>query len=162
MHPATPTSKSAPTVIRRAQTQRGKALDIFGDSVFLKIGGQETGGRYALIEDVTPPGGGTPLHVHHREDEGFYVLEGDYLFEADGHRYQVRAGDFVFIPRDIPHRFRNIGKTNGTMLLTLEPAGLEIFFEELAAVSGPPTPEKVGPIFVKYGLELLGPPLSDE
>ncbi len=74
----------------------------------------------------------------------------------------MRTGDFVFVPRDIPHRFRNIGETKGTILLTLEPGGLEIFFEELAAVSGPPDPAKVAPIFEKYGLELLRPPLGDE
>jgi mannose-6-phosphate isomerase-like protein (cupin superfamily) len=139
----------------------GKPLRIYDDLLYIKLGGKETGGRYSLIEDVTVPGGGTPLHVHHREDESFYVLEGDYLFEANGKRFEVHAGDFVFAPRDVPHRFRNIGTRSGTMLLTLEPAGLELFFEELAAVTGPPDPVKVAPIFEKYGLELLGPPLAD-
>jgi mannose-6-phosphate isomerase-like protein (cupin superfamily) len=160
MHPEA--SKSEAAIVRRGQTRRGDPLNIYGDIIYLKIGSQETGGRYSLLEDVTPPGGGTPLHVHHREDEGFYVLEGEYLFEADGKRFEARTGDFVFVPRDIPHRFRNIGKTNGTILLTLEPGGLEIFFEELAAMSGSPDPARVAPIFEKYGLELLGPPLGDE
>lgn len=111
---------------------------------------------------MTPPGGGTPLHVHHREDEGFYVMEGMYLFEADGESFEAQTGDFIFVPRNTPHRFRNIGKTAGTILLTLEPGGLEVFFGELAAVGGPPSPEKVAPLFAKYGLELLGPPLGDE
>lgn len=149
------------TLLKRTKSRRGEGLSIFSDLVYVKLGAQETGGHYSLIENVTPPGGGPPLHVHHREDEGFYILEGDYLFEADGKRLEAHAGDFVFIPRDTPHRFRNIGTTTGTMLLTLEPAGLEIFFEELAAIPGPPDPAKLAPIFVKYGLELLGPPLGD-
>ena len=149
-------------VVGRATSRRGEPLNIYGDLIYIKLGGKETGGRYAILEDVTPPGGGSPLHVHHREDEGFYILEGDYLFEADGKRFAAHTGDFVFAPRDIPHRFRNVGATAGTMLLTLEPAGLEDFFEELAAVAGPPDPSKVVPVFLKYGLELLGPPMADD
>ena len=158
MNPAT----SGASVVKRGETRRGKPLDIFGDNIYIKMGSVETNGRYSLIEDVTPPGGGPPLHVHHREDEGFYILEGEYLFQTGEARHKVGPGDFVYIPRDIPHCFKNIGGTTGTMLLTLEPGGLEVFFAELSAVSGPPTPEKVAPIFVKYGLELLGPPLADE
>ena len=162
MNPATQTAKPEASVVRRAQSRSGEPLQIYGDLMYVKLGGSETGGRYSLIEDVSPPGGGTPLHVHHREDEGFYVLEGEYLFEADGERFEARTGDFVFVPRHIPHRFRNIGNTPGTILLTLEPAGLEDFFVELAAIAGPPDPAKVAPLFEKYGLELLGPPLQDE
>ncbi len=151
---------SAPSVVGRAQPRRGQPLKIFSDSLYVKLGAADTGGRYSLIEDVTPPGAGTPLHVHHREDEGFYVLEGHYLFEASGQRFEARTGDFVFVPRDTPHRFLNIGESSGTMLLTLEPGGLEVFFEELAAIAGPPDPALLAPVFEKYGLELLGPPLT--
>jgi hypothetical protein len=145
MQTASQPAKREASVIGRARSLRGEPLKIFDDVIYIKLGGQETDGRYALLEDVT-----------------FYVLEGDYLFEADGKRFEAHTGDFVFVPRDIPHRFRNIGKTNGTLLLTLEPAGLEIFFEELAAVPGPPEPAKLIPLFEKYGLELLGPPLGDD
>jgi mannose-6-phosphate isomerase-like protein (cupin superfamily) len=124
-------------IVCRAQPRRGKPLNIFSDSIYVKLGAADTGGRYSLLEDVTPAGAGTPLHVHHREDEGFYVLEGDYLFEASGERFEAHAGDFVFVPKDTPHRFLNIGQSSGTMLLTLEPGGLEIFFEELAGHSIP-------------------------
>ncbi len=148
-------------VVPRAKARRGEPIRIFSDTIYVKLGAEDTGGRYSLLEDVTPAGEGTPLHVHHREDEGFYVLEGHYLFEAAGERFEAHTGDFVFVPKHTPHRFLNIGKTAGTMLLTLEPAGLEVFFKELAAVSGPPDPEKLSPVFEKYGLELLGPPLSN-
>jgi quercetin dioxygenase-like cupin family protein len=150
------------SIVRRACTLHGEPLNIYGDRIYVKLSGKETRGRYALLEDVTPPGGGTPLHVHHREDEGFYVLEGHYLFEADGKTFEARTGDFVFGPRDVPHRFTNIGDTDGTILLTIEPAGLEDFFAELAAVQGPPDPAAIAPIFAKYGLELLGPPRGAE
>jgi quercetin dioxygenase-like cupin family protein len=134
---------------------------MYGDTIYVKLGAQDTEGKYSLVENVTEPGGGPPLHVHHRENEGFYLLEGDYLFEADGNRFEGHAGDFVFVPRDISHSFKNIGSTSGTMLVTLEPGGLELFFEELAAITGPPDPDAVAPLFEKYGLELLGPPIED-
>lgn len=159
MQPAETIVREA-SVVRRATPIHGEPLNIFGDLMYVKLSGEETGGRYSFIEDMTPPGGGTPLHVHHREDEGFYILEGDYLFEADGKRFEAHTGDFVFVPKHIPHRFRNIGSTIGTILLTVEPAGLEVFFEEIAALTGPPDPAELTPIFNKYGLELLGPPLD--
>jgi mannose-6-phosphate isomerase-like protein (cupin superfamily) len=162
MQPAAATAWREASVVRQKQTRHGEPLNIYGDLIYVKLSGEDTGGRYALLEDVTPPGGGTPLHVHHREDEGFYILEGHYRFEAAGKTLEAQAGDFVFVPRDVPHRFRNIGATTGTILLTLEPAGLEVFFRELAAVPGPPDPAKVAPIFARYGLELLGPPLGDD
>lgn len=150
-----------PSVVRRATARRGEPLNIFGDLIYIKVASEDSGGRYSLLECVTGPGEGPPLHVHHREDEGFYVLEGQYLVQAGEERFEVGPGDFVSVPRDIPHCFRNIGETTGTMLLTLEPGGLEEFFAEVAAVSGPPDPTALGPIFVKYGLELLGPPLGE-
>jgi len=66
-----------------ANGARGYApLNIFGDLVTVKLSGKDTGGAYAVMENVTQPKAGPPLHVHHREDEGFFVIEGDYIFEA--------------------------------------------------------------------------------
>jgi len=128
--------------------------------VTVKLSGKDTAGAYALLENVTQPNEGPPLHVHHREDEGFYVIEGDYVFEAAGKRFEAHTGDFVWVPRDTPHTFQNIGSKPGRLLLTVEPAGVEEFFQELAGLQGPPDPAIVAPIFAKYGLELLGPPLA--
>ena len=89
-------------------------------------------------------------------------MEGKYLFEAAGERFEAPTGDFVFVPRHIPHRFLNIGKTAGTMPLTLEPGGLEVFLRRArgrgwAAVSG-----GGGTSLREVWLELLGPSLGDE
>jgi quercetin dioxygenase-like cupin family protein len=120
---------------------RGDVLNIFGDRILTKISGAETSGAFALMEDLSPPRGGTPLHVHHREDEGFYILEGHYLFEVSGERQEAHSGDFFWVRREVPHRFLNIGAEAGRMLITVSPAGLEVFFEELAvATAGRPRP----------------------
>jgi mannose-6-phosphate isomerase-like protein (cupin superfamily) len=137
----------------------GQPLNVYGDILSFKITGKETEGRYMIMEVLTPPNLGPPLHVHHREDENFYIIEGDYLFEVDGRQIELHAGDFVRPPRGVPHCFQNIGSTAGRMLVTVEPAGIEDFFGEIAAIPGPPDPAKIGTVGAKYGLELLGPPI---
>jgi len=148
-----------PSVVRSGEAKGQGPLNIFGDLISVKLSGADTEGACSVMEDVTQPNEGPPLHVHHREDEGFYILEGDYVFEIDGRRQEAHAGDFLWAPRRIPHCFQNVGSKPGRILLTVEPAGLENFFAELAAIEGPPDPAAVAPIFEKYGLELLGPPL---
>lgn len=106
-------------------------LNIYGDLLYFKVTGRETHGKYAIMESVTPPNQGPPLHVHRVEDESFYILEGDYLFEVDGKQMELHTGDFAWAPRDVPHCFQNIGATPGRMLVTIEPAGIEGFFSEL-------------------------------
>ena len=141
---------------------RGDVLNIFGDRILTKISGAETSGAFALMEDLSPPRGGTPLHVHHREDEGFYILEGHYLFEVSGERQEAHSGDFFWVRRGVTHRFLNISTESGRTLFTVNPAGLELFFEELAAATAgrPPDPDTLATIFQKHGLELLGPTLQ--
>ena len=149
-----------PILVRAGLSFRGEALNIYGSLIYPKLTGAQTGGKYAVMESTTPPGGGPPYHMHHREDEGFYVVEGQYLFEIGEQRIQARPGDFLLAPKDVPHCFQNIGKTTGTHVVIVEPAGLEVFFAEIAALDGRPDPAKVLPIFDKYGLELLGPPMG--
>jgi quercetin 2,3-dioxygenase len=160
MATATTEPSSGPWTVRAGQTAGGEPLNIFGDLVFLKLTGKETGGKWVVLETIAEPGYGPPLHVHHREDESFYVLEGTFLIETNGNRMEAHAGDFLFTPRGTPHTFMSMGPSVGRVLVIAEPAGLEDFFRELAALTGPPDPASVAPIFAKYGLELLGPPLA--
>ncbi|MBM3773815.1 MAG: cupin domain-containing protein [Acidobacteria bacterium] len=150
----------APIPLARGAAPSGRPLNVYGDLVYIKLSGEETGGRLAVMEDHVPAGQGPPLHVHHREAEIFYVLEGDFEFEVAGRGFQASAGDFFYVRRDIPHTFRNAGAGTGRLLITVEPAGLENFFAEIAAAPGPPDPAGAAEIFAKYGLELLGPPLA--
>jgi quercetin dioxygenase-like cupin family protein len=71
-------------LLKPRETRSTGPLNIFGDLVFVKLGGDDTDGNYAIMKTVTPPQGGPPLHRHRREDESFYVLEGEYVFEVDG------------------------------------------------------------------------------
>jgi len=152
------------TLILKPGETRGKApVNIFGGEVWVKLGGADTDGSYAITEGITPPNGGPPLHRHSREDESFYILEGEFVFEVDGKQTKAGPGCSVFVPRGTAHLFQNIGTGVGRMLSVVQPAGLEDFFTEMSVASGTmqePDKAVLIPIFQKYGLELLGPPLG--
>jgi mannose-6-phosphate isomerase-like protein (cupin superfamily) len=127
-----------------------------------KLTAQDTGGACSLFELVTPPKMGPPRHVHHREDEWYYVLSGEFLFEVGGTKYTLPTGSAIWAPRDIPHVWANPGTVDGRMILLCQPGGFERFFDELAkAEMDKDTLEQMGQLMLKYGMEMLGPPLFD-
>jgi quercetin dioxygenase-like cupin family protein len=146
-----------PAFVAPGTSITGKILNVLGDRVTVKLSGGETVGGYTILEQETDPGNGPPMHVHHKEDEAFYILEGDYEFHVGGRVIRARAGVFLYGPREIPHRFQNVGTTRGRMLVFIQPAGIEYFFEEIAAatVDGHPDMEKVGAACRKYEIEFV-------
>lgn len=115
-----------------------------------------TNGAYSISEDVTPPGQGAPPHVHHREQETFVVLEGEYEFQCGDRKFKGSRGSMVVLPKDIPHAFRNAGSTTGRSVVILVPGGMEKVFEDLSAMPpGPPDLGKINAITMKYGVEFL-------
>ena len=154
---------SQPFLMMPGETRGAGPLNILGDQVWIKLAGVDCAGGLSIMEDVTPPQAGPPLHRHSREDEWFYVLEGDYLFEVDGNQMTVGPGHSLFAPRGTAHTFQNIGPRPGRMIVLGQPAGMDVFFTELAAATKDmlePDLSVIVPIFEKYGLELLGPPLA--
>ena len=148
---------AAPYVLPPRRGRAGKSWHVLGDTVTPKITSEDTGGRYCVLELVSPPGGGTPMHVHHREDESFYILEGEFSVQVGGHVQRTAAGSFVFGPREIPHRYENIGQTTARMLVLVEPGGMDRMFEEFqgALVAGRPDMDKIGEICRRYEIEFV-------
>ena len=150
------------------ENRAGPHVAVAGDVYTLKVSGAETGGRYALFEFFVPPGGGPPRHVHTREDEAFFVTEGELWFEVDGQQFTLGPGGFVNAPRDVPHRFANRGDVPARAVVVASPAGLEDFFWEVGTpwddpttAPGQPTPDEIGRLMdaaPRYGLEILAPP----
>jgi mannose-6-phosphate isomerase-like protein (cupin superfamily) len=101
-----------------------------GDKYTFLATGAQTEGAYFLFLALVPPRGGPERHVHHREHEWYYVLEGTLDVTLGDKMIKVSTGDFVHIPRDTPHAFRNIGSKDARMLIHCVPAGLEKMFEE--------------------------------
>lgn len=161
----TPTTASA--VATALQTGEGEALWAFGVLATIKASGETTAGRVAVIEHLAPRGAGSPLHVHHREDEWFYVIDGSVTFWIGGEVFEAEAGAFVYGPRDVAHTFI-VSSEQARFLLVTEPAGFEEFMRAMGqpatALTIPPPaapPSDLGPVIAaaaEYGIEILGPP----
>ncbi len=143
-------------------SRSGEPLRLLGETISIKVRGADTGGAFEIAEEITPPQGGPPLHLHKREDEWLYVLEGTFLFEMAGQQVKATAGASVFVPRGVPHTFQNVGEGPGRLLGVIAPAGIEQFFRALAKTCehGVPSASELAPLFQQHGLELLGPPLA--
>ena len=146
----------------------GKSLWVLDELVMYKIISDHTGGAYSLLEVVTQPAGGPPPHVQHREDEAFYVLEGEYEFVVEGLTMRVGAGSLIYVPKGNLHAHKNVGEEPGRMLVSQTPGGLhERFFEEIgteasdeAAPLGSEDPQymrKIAAIAAEYVIEILPP-----
>lgn len=140
----------------------GKRLRVVGDSAFVLLSGEDTGGAFSLLFYTAPPNGGPPRHVHHREEETFYVLEGEFEFLRGDTLVKAGPGTVVYAVRDVPHTFRNIGDMEGRLLIQISPAGFEKFFEQVEeeTEAGRCTQEKLTSLAATYGCDILGPPLG--
>ena len=148
-----------------APGESSKSLWVFGELVMYKTKSEQTGGAYSLFEVVTQPGGGPPPHVLHREDEAFYVLEGEYEFLDEGRTNRAGAGSLMYIPKGNLHTHKNAGVGIGRMLMTQTPGGLhERFFEVIGEEAketstplgseDPPDMESIAKIAAEYGIEM--------
>ena len=139
------------------QSKSGPQHHVLGDLVTVKIHGRDTGGVYSQIESTCGPKVGPPPHIHHREDETFFVIEGEFEFICGGERTTGGPGTVARLPRGVSHRFANIGDTPGRVLVTITPAGFEDFFAEVGAL--PPEQQMEMPnlsvVASRYGLEFV-------
>ena len=118
----------------------GTSAWLLGELYTIKVTGAETGGAFAVVEQMTPPDApGPPPHRHHRTDETFYVLEGDLEFSADGATVRAGAGSVVRVPRGLLHTYRNVGASPTRQIVVIAPAGFERFFVEAGEVTDDPT-----------------------
>jgi quercetin dioxygenase-like cupin family protein len=139
----------------------GQPVNVLGVPMFIRIRGHETNGTLAQVEAHDLPGaGGPPPHIHHREDETFHVLEGEYEFMVAGKTLRGGAGTTLFAPRGIPHTYRCVSPNGGKLSVLLTPSGFEGFFAEIGALSAAEQQDipRVVQIAQRYGLEFLPPP----
>ncbi len=137
----------------------GKLVNLGGIGVHFKLYGEETGGLLAIVEHPLEPGTLVPPHMHAREDEFSYVLEGHFGVRIGERVLEAGPGSYVFKPRNIPHTFWNAGSTSARLIELIAPAGFEHFFVEMATlfpVGGLPDLEQVVSLGQRYGLT-LGP-----
>ena len=145
----------------------GRTIAVVGDVYRFLATGEDTNGKYAMWEAIVPPGGGPPPHVHSREEEGFYILEGEITFQIGEERVVATAGMFANMPVGTPHSFKNESTLPAKMLISVAPAGLEQMFFEVGVpvargdtTASPPTKaeiEKLLAIAPRYGVEIRLP-----
>jgi quercetin dioxygenase-like cupin family protein len=141
----------------------GKTVHVLGADIHIRVSSRDTDGAFTTFDAQIPPRQGPPLHRQQHDDESWYVVEGEFLFEVDGEEIYASAGATVFARRGTAHTFQNVGTKPGRILTTAVPGGIDLFFEEIDAVAPrgtAPDRAKLLPIFEKYGNELLGPPMS--
>ena len=142
----------------------GERIWIVADTMTLKATGDSTGGSLVLVENLTAPGGGPPPHVHTRDDEFFYVLDGSFEIRIGDELHAVGPGGFAYVPRGTVHNFRNTAASPSRILVGFTPGGMEGFFREAGrpATDDGPAPQvdedeiaRTLAAAPKYGLEAL-------
>jgi quercetin dioxygenase-like cupin family protein len=131
-----------------------------GGDVTLVVTGDQSNGALAALDVVAPPGEGPPLHVHNREDETVYILEGEFRWKLGAELCATQPGSFVFIPRGLAHCFQCVGQQPGRMLITFAPAGMEGFFERLSSLTAFDL-EAFRDAAAEHGMDVVGPPLAE-
>jgi mannose-6-phosphate isomerase-like protein (cupin superfamily) len=132
----------------------GQAVGVLRSRSTFKATSAQTGGAYALLEQVIPAGHGPPLHVHRHETEIFYILEGEFELTVGTEKVPAPAGTAAVCPRDIPHTFRNVGSSPGKLLLTVIPGRFGDYFLEVDKVNDGDR-EAIKALAAKYDVEIL-------
>ena len=129
----------------------------------IKISGKDTETDLAVFEQTgLTPKGGPPLHIHPNQDEWFYVIEGNYLFQVGEENYQMNAGDTIFLPRKVQHAFVQLSE-KGKMIVSYLPAGkMEGFFAVTDKWTTSPTKEEIAKVFAEHDMQVVGAPLKAE
>jgi quercetin dioxygenase-like cupin family protein len=133
-----------------------------GRDLVFKVTGEDTGGAFDYFVVEVAPRGGPPLHVHHHQEETIHVLKGRYKVRIGDSITTLEPGGFAYMPSEVPHTFLNLTDEPGELIVVYTPGGGHKFYEEFGPLSrsGPPDPKRVAPLFEKYGMTLLGPPLT--
>jgi mannose-6-phosphate isomerase-like protein (cupin superfamily) len=126
----------------------------------IKVSTADTGGALFLMEHTDMGKGGPPRHVHFKQDEWFYAVNGEFAFVVGDETFRLRPGDSLFAPQKVPHVWACGSDTAETLTITVSPAGtFETFIRDAAKLTKPPTTEEDARAFAAHGMKLLGPPL---
>jgi quercetin dioxygenase-like cupin family protein len=138
-----------------------KMAGVTSNVLDVKVSSKDTNGELTVFEQTGfTPKGGPPLHIHLFQDEMFYVIEGDYLFQVGEETYKLKSGDTIFLPREVPHAFAQLTE-KGRMVLSFQPSGkMEEFFKKTSLWTRPPTKEEIVQVFEEHDMKVAGPPLK--
>lgn len=129
-----------------------------------KVSARDTGGELCIYDTIRHEKGGPPLHLHHSQDEWFYVIKGEFIVRVGEATFNLKSGDSAFGPRKIPHAFANISEGEAQMLVLFQPAGnIEDFFLQMSKIGKEIQKNQevvLKELFEQHGMEIKGPPLA--
>jgi mannose-6-phosphate isomerase-like protein (cupin superfamily) len=157
-----PTSTDFPAIlcVPTGEDRFGEHRGLGVSHIDFKVSSQDSSGLL-ILENTFHAKGGPARHLHYDQDEWFYVIEGEFIFEVGQERFSLKSGDSLLAPRKVPHVWAYVGDSCGRILVTFAPAGkMEAFFREVTKANAmpPQNPE----LWRAHGMELLGPPLAVE
>lgn len=148
-------------VVKASESRFGEKTLLFGNSPNdIKVSQKDTNGKLSIFEYIGNIKGGPALHIHPYQDEVFFIVQGEYLFQVGEERQNLKAGDTIFLPRGVPHAFAQLTET-GKMFFLFQPSGkMEDFFRLIGDPTFKPTPEEGAKISLEHGMKVVGPPLQ--
>jgi len=156
------------TSLLTLSTGSGEVVWFFDSRMTIKATANTTRGQYGLVEALVPPGNSPPLHIHHAEDEIFWILEGHLTYRCGDETFPAAAGSYVHLPRGVPHTFVVEGDSNARYLILYVPGGAENYFVEAGRPAegdglpprGPMDIELMARVSAKFQMEIVGPPMK--
>jgi len=135
-----------------------------GRDLIFKVTGEDTGGSLDYFIVQVAPKNGPPLHGHHLQEETIHILKGHFKIRIGDEIFYLTEGGFAYLPSKVPHTFLNLTDETGELIVVYTPGGGHHFYEELGPLTRNGHPDKavVAQVFEKYGMTLLGPPLSQD
>lgn len=148
-------------VVKATESRFGEKTLIGGKSPNdIKVSKKDTNGDLTVFEYTGNEKGGPPLHVHAHQDEIFFIVQGEYLFQVGEDKHNLKAGDTIFLPRTVPHAFAQL-TDNGKMFFLFQPSGkMEDFFKSIGNLTSQPTAEQGAKIFADHDMKVVGRPLQ--
>ena len=148
-------------VVKATESRFGEKTLLFGNSPNdIKVSQKDTDGKLTIFEYTGNLKGGPALHIHPNQDEIFFIVQGEYLFQVGDEKHNLKTGDTIFLPRTVPHAFAQLTET-GKMFFLFQPSGkMEDFFRLLGDPTFKPTPEQGAKISLEHGMKVVGPPLK--
>lgn len=157
--------KTVTNFLNSSTEHNKEILNWLGELAIIHADSKQTQGQVALVELFATKEGEVPWHVHHREDEGFFLLEGEMTLYIGDTEKKMKPGDFVWAPKDIPHRYSVDSANYARVLMTFSPPGFEEFVRATSEPANDLTPlypaadsidfEKVAELALTYGAEFV-------
>jgi quercetin dioxygenase-like cupin family protein len=154
---SSPSAADAGRAVEAGQDRLGETHSLGFSTILFKVLPRETSGGLFVIEHKDLGHGGPPVHFHLHQEEWFYVMEGEVLFQVGDSRKKLTAGESLLGPRGVPHGFVGVGEKPAHMIIAFSPAGMMEAFFRVAAV--PNGPKMDAPLFARYDMQYVGPPL---